>query len=181
MRAKEIIERMHHINDGSRPLFESVAVPEVIHALKDWAREVHDGILIGGLAMGYHGRPRATFDVDILFLTPSQIPLHVEGFKRIRPGAFLHKSTHVEVEVLSPQSINLNPELAEQVAATATQSDGIKVASPSGIVALKLQRLKRNDIGDIVQMIETGHVDLSGFTLSLKNMQDFEEISTRFV
>lgn len=176
------INKMYHINDGSRSLFESIAIPEVEEALKDWIKHSKSGVLIGGAAMGYHGRPRATFDIDLLFFHPSDIPSHVEGFKRTRPGAFQHKPTHVEVEVCSPASFPaLTPELTKKVIDTAIFTDGMRVATPSAIVALKLQRLKRNDIGDIVQMIETGKVDLSDFPLSEKNRIDFEEIRTRFV
>lgn len=180
MRIKEIIEKMQKINDGTRSLMESIAVPEVQLALKDWIKNDSTGVLIGGNAMSYHGKPRATMDVDILFLQNADIPLSVNGFKRTRDGAFQHNETHVEVEVVSSESINISRELADKVFETAMESDGVKVSSPSAIVALKLQRLKNNDIGDIVQMINTGKVDLSDFPLSEKNMEDFKEIEERF-
>jgi len=181
MRMKELIEKLNRINDGTRSLMESIAVPEVQAALKDWVKNDTNGVLIGGNAMSYHGKPRATMDVDILFLQKNDIPLSVNGFKRTRDGAFQHNDTHVEVEVVSPESINISRELADMVFETAMESDGVKVASPSGIVALKLQRLKNNDIGDIVQMINVGTVDLTPFPLSDKNLSDFEEIKNRFV
>lgn len=180
-RMKEIIERMNRLNDGTRPLLESIAVPEVTAALKDWISSNSGGVLIGGLAMSYYGKPRMTMDIDVLFLSPSDIPPNVGGFKRTRAGAFQHNDTHVEVEVVSADSINIPEELVRQVFKTAILVDGFLVASPSGIVALKLQRLKNNDIGDIVQMINTGKVDLIDFPLSNKNLEDFDEISRRFV
>jgi hypothetical protein len=181
MRAKEIFEKLNKENDGSRSLLESIAVPEVSAALNDWINNAHSGVLIGGNAMSYYGKPRATMDVDILFLNTIDIPSEIPGFKRIRNGAFQHDKTHVEIEVITPSSINISPNLVNVVCQTALEINGYRVASPSGIVALKLQRLKNNDIGDIVQMINTGKVDLSEFPLSEKNLQDFEEIQKRFV
>ncbi len=181
MRLKELIGKLNIVNDGTRSLLESVAVPEVEEALRDWIFYANEGILIGGCAMSYYSKPRATMDVDVLFLNNSDIPNMVNKFKRIRQGSFQHNNTHVEVEVISPESINIPDNLAKMVYSTATISNGFKIASPSGIVALKLQRLKRNDIGDIVAMIETGKVDLNGWPLSSKNLEDFEEIKTRFV
>jgi hypothetical protein len=181
MRSINLFEKLNKVNDGSRSLFESIAVPEVIVALQDWAKNSHKGVLIGGTAMSYHGKPRATMDLDLLFLHSDDIPLSVEGFKKFRKGAFLHRKTHVEVEVVTPSNINISSELAEKVFETAVLVDEVRVASPSGIVALKLQRLKNNDIGDIVQMINTGKVDLTDFPLSEKNLEDFEEINERFV
>lgn len=180
MREKELFEKLNKINDGTRTLLESIAVPEVVLALKDWSKNSSSGVLIGGVAMSFYGKPRATMDLDLLFLHSGDIPISVEGFKRSRPGAFLHKKTHVEVEVITPSTINISPELAEKVFETAIKADGVNVASPSGIVALKLQRLKNNDIGDIVQMLNTGKVDLTGFPLSEKNLKDLEEIKERF-
>jgi hypothetical protein len=179
-RMKEIMEKMNKINDGTRSLMESIAIPEVVSALKDWIKNNDNGVLIGGNAISYYGKPRATTDVDILFLHKDDIPATVIGFKRTRAGAFQHNSTHVEVEVVTPESINISQELANKVFETSISTDGAKVASPSGLVALKLQRLKNNDIGDIVQMIHTGNIDLSSFPLSDKNLQDFNEIKERF-
>ena len=175
--ARSYISKMYQINDGTRSLFESIAIPEVEQALRDWIKNSKSGVLIGGAAMGYHGKPRQTFDLDLLFIYPNDIPIHVDGFKRIRPGAFQHNTTHVEVEVCSPASFaSLSVELVRKVFDTAIFTDGMRVASPSAIVALKLQRLKRYDEGDIVQMIETGKVDLNGWPLSEKNWIDFERI-----
>ena len=98
LRFRDYIDKLNIVNDGTRSLMESIAIPEVERALKDWNKIDHSGILIGGCAIGYYSKPRAT-----------------------------------------------------------------------------------TDIGDIVSMIETGKVDLNGFHLSKKNIDDFEEIKERFV
>lgn len=162
------IQKMNAVNDGTRSLYESIAIPEVLAALKDWKVALADrdsGVLIGGLAVSYYVRPRNTTDVDIMFLNAADIPDEVAGFKRTRPGAFQHNKTHVEIEVISPQSINIPAPLADKVSDTAVNLDGIRVASPSGLVALKLHRLKRYDKVDIASLVQHGQVDLSGWNL----------------
>ena len=173
------ITKLNSPNDGTRTLFESIAVPEVEQALIDWKRNFQgNSVLIGGLAAGYYARPRQTTDIDILFLTPQDIPLNVNGFKRIRVGAFQHNRTHVEIEVVSPESFNGNVpiSLVHKVFETAIESNGIRVASPSGIVALKLCRMKRFDEGDIWSLIETGKVDLTGWPISQEHLVIYQSI-----
>lgn len=168
------LAKMNTINNGTRSLAESIVIPEVIQALNDWKQSTRsNSVLIGGLAASYYTRPRGTTDADFLFMSENDIPNDVRGFKRIRPGAFLHKATHVEVEVVTPQSINITLDLVRKVFETAIDVDGIKIASPTGIVALKLQRLKRYDQGDIVALIETGKVDLTGWPISPEQLTTF--------
>jgi hypothetical protein len=169
------LAKMRHINDSehTRTLFESVMMPEVVMALQDWIRGGAHGVLIGGTALSYHVRPRFTQNLDVLFLQSSDIPALISGFKRTRPSAFQHNKTHVEVEVVSaskptsgsfwgraPEGTNLPPEIANFVYQTAIPSNGLKVASESGIVAMKLFRLSLQDQADIVALIKTGRVNL---------------------
>ena len=159
MRLKSIIAEMYRTNaDRSRPLLESVVVPEVTAALKDWIGSANvPGVLIGGLALSYYGKPRATMDVDIIYATDEQIPDHIPGFKHIRSHAFQHNKTHVEVEVLSPTHLGIPEGLVKKIIETAETSNGIKIASPSGLIALKLQRGDRRDQADIEQLLKADH------------------------
>ena len=50
-----------------RTLFESVMMPNIITALRDWGKVQAGGVLIGALALSYYARPRMTQDVDFLF------------------------------------------------------------------------------------------------------------------
>jgi hypothetical protein len=158
-------------NDGSRSLVESILVPEVAKAIHDWKRSAGKiGVLIGGLALSFYVKPRHTTDGDFLFLAADDIPSQVPGFKRTRPGAFLHKETHVEIEVLVPQAINMTKELAQKIADTAVEKDGYKIASREGLVAAKLQRFKLQDRADINALLLLGPIDLSRFPLSDKQL-----------
>lgn len=181
MQFREYIEKMNRLQDGTRSLFESIAIPEVAQALKDWnANHNSSGVVIGGCATSYHAKPRATTDLDVLYLSQQDIPTDVTGFRKHRSGAFLHQQTHVEVEVVHPTAINISNEMAKAVFDHAEIVNGVRVASPSGIVALKLHRLKNHDVGDIVAMHDTGRVDLSKFPLTQKHLDDYNEVITKY-
>lgn len=163
------------VNNGKRTLIESILVPEVAKAILDWQNEVPNvGVLIGGLALSYYVKPRSTIDGDFLFLTDSEIPQSIEKFKRSRPSAFLHKETHVEIEVLIPSKINMSDELAQRIIETAIQHDGVKVASREGLIASKLARFKLQDRTDISELLKLGDVDLSSFPLNQKQKDNLQ-------
>jgi hypothetical protein len=79
-----------------------------------------------------------TQGVCFLFKAPADIPDTVLGFTRIRPDVFEHKKTRVEVEAVAPTSINVPENVIDRVFDTAVLSDGVRIATASGLVALKL-------------------------------------------
>ena len=172
------VEKMQTHNNGERTLFESLMVPEVIATLKDWINNNKSNyILIGGTALSYYIKPRYTEDVDVLYLFSSDIPENVNLFKKHRNGAFLHKKTHVEVEAVTPKTINLNVNLAKEIYDTHNHTNGIKIASASGLVALKLVRFNLQDQADISELIKTGRVDLTQYkNLSEKELSNYQKI-----
>ena len=165
MRLKSIIEGLNKSNsDLSRPLLESIVVPEVTSALKDWANNANpSGVLIGGLATSFYVKPQQTMDVDVIYLTDQEIPNTVLGFKRIREHAFQHNNTHVEVEVLSPGFFGIPESLVKIVIDTAIESNGMKIANKSGLIALKLQRGNLQDQAHIEKLIQSGGINISPF------------------
>lgn len=173
------ITKMRTMNDAAhtRTLYESVMLPEVIMALKDWAKVNAGGVLIGGVGLSYHIRPRMTQDLDFLFMNFGDIPEQVPGFKRHRQHAFQHNKTHVEVEVVAPENINVPREIAAAVFETSMFTNNLRVASESGLVALKLFRLSRQDEADIIALVKTGRVDLSPFPLSVDKIRAFQELN----
>jgi hypothetical protein len=130
------LTKMQAINDGTRTLIESIMMPELIAALREWANSGSGGVLIGGLGLSYHVRPRFTQDIDFLFLEPTDAPEAVPGFCRISSSIVEHLQTHVLVNIVSPSSVSIPEEIAEQIVLTATLSNRIRVATPSGLVAL---------------------------------------------
>jgi hypothetical protein len=155
--------------NGKRTLFESVVAPEVLSALRDWKSASAGGVLIGGLALSKHTRPRYTQDVDFLFGTDAEIPDKVSGFRKTRSHAFQHNKTHVEIEMVTTDLVGVPIRVAAAVVSTALESDGLRYASAAGLVALKLFRLSAQDKADIIALIKAQSVkaaDLDPFELT---------------
>jgi hypothetical protein len=74
------LTKMQAINDGTRSLTESIMMPEVITALRDWAKAKAPSALIGALALSYYVKPRFTQDIDFLFAEDADVPDRVPGF-----------------------------------------------------------------------------------------------------
>lgn len=169
--------KMNGINDGTRTLIESVVSNEVEQAVKDWNANTSNlnCVVIGGIALSYYGKPRSTTDNDLLFMSATDIPQYVEGFKRTRAGAFTHKGTSVEIEVLTPQSINMPVELAKAIIDNAKIENGIRIATPSGLVASKLKRFSRQDKADIEQLLAISKIDLSPYPIPQELLDKFNK------
>jgi hypothetical protein len=168
---------MRAVNNGSRSLLESTMSPEVVAAVRHWARACRaHAVLIGGLALSFHVKPRMTQDVDVLFARSSDIPNEVDGFQRLHAGGFQDRRTGVKVDVFTPETINVPSDVVERVFRTAVQSDGMRIASPSGLVALKLFRLRMQDKADIVELIKAANVSLEGFPLSDDQLHAYGEL-----
>lgn len=167
------IKKMQTANKGDRSLFESIMAPEVIAALRDFSHAMDGGVLVGGIALSYYVKPRYTEDVGILYLSASLIPASVVGFKRNRLHSFEHLRTGAEIEVLTPEYIGISAEMTRQVVETAVEQHGMKVASPSGLVALKLARLNARGRADIIDLIKHCSIDLTGFYIPQEQLAKY--------
>ncbi len=172
------VGKLNIVNDAahSRSLFESIMMPELISALRDWTEAAGGGVLVGTAALSFHVRPRMSHDIDFLFIDDADIPTAIPGFSRISPVRLRHNRTGVEVTVVTPDAIQIPLEVAEEVDRMAIVSDGVRVVSESGLVALKLFRRSRQDEADIVASVKTDRVDLSTFPLSAERMAAFREL-----
>jgi len=176
MQLRDLI-KMTGPNDGRRTLAESIMVPELVVALRGWIADAANcGVLIGGVALSYYVKPRTTQVIDVLFLSGDEIPERVVGFKKTRASAFQHDHTHVEIEAITPQLVNADPALIARVIETAQPHDGIAVASPAGLVAMKLGRLSLVDRADVGLLIKYGVRDVSQFPLGAAQRRAFEEL-----
>jgi len=165
-------------NDGTRTLVESILVPEVAQALQALKRTKYNGVLIGGIALSFYVKPRASQDLDLLYNDMSEVPAELPGFKRTRPHAFEHRATGVEVELIDPIFIKTDPALIAKVIQTAELHDGVRVASPAGIVAMKLGRLRHQDKEDIIQLMMYGVTRemIRAFPLTLDKLEAFNAL-----
>lgn len=171
---------MYSNNDGSRTLVESTMAPEIINALNALAANNFQGVLIGGLAVSYHTKPRMTSDIGSLFKDEQSIPNELNGFKKIRDHAFRHNKTHVEVEVLTPQFLNndIPVNVANHIIATAIEVNGLRIASKSGLVAAKLGRASYQDKHDIIELIKSGGVDIAPYGLEQDKIELFNSLKS---
>ncbi len=173
MKIRDVVQKWKTPNDGNRTIMESIMVPEVQQAFNFWVRRVPKGefVLIGGLALSFHGVVRSTEDVDCLYRRSSDIPEEVVGFKHHRNGAFEHRNTGVEIETVSSESfVRITPQLVQQIFDTAIRHDDVLIASKSGLVALKAQAMRTGTKGardryDIMELLELGDIDVSGYDI----------------
>ena len=169
-------------------LTQVALIPEVGHALNKWNAYSHRHglkcVLIGGLALSFYAKPRATEDVDILFLELSDVPDTVPGFKRHRTMALREDDTNVEIKLVV--FLSMLETLIPKVFATAVYHDGLKVASLEGMVALKLYgaanstRRMHRDLADVVAMLERApELDMSGWPLNIEHLTALENCRKR--
>ena len=143
-------------------------------------------VLCGGLAVGFRAEPRGTSDIDVLVQDEAAVLslARVLGskFKNTRLHGFLHRTTGVEVELLTPSFLNLDPLIVRMTLADATLESFLRgvevpVASATSLIALKLTRANRRDLADIEAIVKrNGPLDLSAYPLNDKQKQTYEEI-----
>jgi hypothetical protein len=152
--------------------------------LRQWLsanKDEQPGVLIGGLALSFYARPRATTDIDVLFLHEAYVPDELPGFKRSRKGAFQENRTHVEIEVCTPDSVNLPFSVARMVVHTSRNVDGMRVASPEAMVVLKLygaesKRRRFQDMADVTAILENyPDLDVSNWALQASHLATLQQ------
>lgn len=107
--------------------------------------------LIGGLAVGAYGVPRATRDVDFLVGEEAFVQ-HGGGLVTLAPGV-PYKINGIDVDTLAL------PAGGESVAAMlndAPTSDGVPVLPVEAVVHLKLIAHRQKDISDVVELLKAG-------------------------
>lgn len=188
--ARATVKTLSVANIGRATVPQIIMNDEVRRSYQRWANATNNsGTLIGGIAFSFYGRPRTTMDVDLIYIQEQDIPETVKGFKRVRPHTFRDNLSHVEIEVLVPHVINVDPVLVRKVVETANvDAQGNRVASVAGIIALKLGRCSRQDITDIAALmalsVTDGHVvnprliDISEFDLSPDKIEKYNALLT---
>ncbi len=134
------------------PLAEVVAARVLLDAIEASRRLTALQVphaLIGGLAVGLLGHPRATRDVDILVAD--------SAFEHVTPVVVfrveLRDLVRVGVIDLMPLPVD-HPELAADLRVPA--NDEIPVVSPEALVLLKLRADRPQDRADIAALIGAG-------------------------
>lgn len=167
-------------NIGNRSLKETVMYNidensnQVLTALSDF-KELSKSyknpvILVGGLAVDYWCRSRKTDDIDIFFLTQARLPRKIwygsTNFKPFssssedHPARLYHKTTGIEIDLITPKEVGLPSRYASYIYKTAISDNGFKIASPEGIILMKLISWRPKDQVDVTMLLEVPSIDL---------------------
>lgn len=107
--------------------------------------------LIGGLAVGAYGAPRATKDVDFL--------VGEEAFERHGPIVSFRPGLPIESGgvAVDPVSIGAEETFLVEAIQEATQSFGVPVIGIGPLIYMKLSAGRKQDEADIQRLMEAGN------------------------
>lgn len=136
-------------------LLEDVVASKVLHAMRVASEQLsRAGIrhaLVGALAVGAHGYPRATKDVDFL-VGEEAFEHHAGGLVTIAPGVPVQVgSVGVDPVQIAPDEAHLAGVIEAPLA-----RQGIPIAPLGTLVYLKLRSPRRRDSADLVELFKTG-------------------------
>jgi len=133
---------------------EGVVAPKVLEAMRSASNELTRlGVrhaLVGGLAVGAHGYPRATKDVDFL-VGDEAFEHHAGGIVTMKPGIPIQIGG-VLVDLLSTQ-----PEEGALYAVPVVGTGGdVPVAPIEALIHLKLKSPRLKDAADVIELLKAG-------------------------
>lgn len=136
-------------------LLTGVVAPEILNAMRAAAARLESsGIrhaLAGALAVGAHGYPRASKDVDFV-VGDEAFTFHAGGIVTINPEVPIR----VGDVVVDPISVGQDePHLLEALK-RAPVSGGIPILPIEALVYMKLKSPRRKDAADVVELVKAG-------------------------
>jgi len=108
--------------------------------------------LVGGLAVGAHGWPRATKDVDFL-VDDGAFAKSPAGIVTMRPGL------PIEAHGVAIDSLSIRDDeryLQGAVTNPVTTREGVPVAPIEALVTLKLKSPRAKDATDVIELVKAG-------------------------
>jgi len=128
------------------------------------------GVIIGGIAVGFLGRPRLTEDVDAMILLSTQdIPVFLEAAKNenIRPRIpnaeeFARKNRvlllqHIPTETNIDISLGIMPfeeEIIDRSIVQSTSTLSVRLPSPEDLIIMKAVAHRPKDLEDIRTIVD---------------------------
>lgn len=118
-------------------------------------------VICGGLALSAYSIVRNTDDIDILVKSEENIE-DVKSqlgsdYKQVRPHAFMHKKTGIEIEVLTPEFIKYP--YAENFVDRSNYVGNIKIVSLPDLISMKLKAFRNQDKADIESIIKKNNIN----------------------
>jgi hypothetical protein len=132
-------------------LLEGVVAPEVLEAMRTASAALKRvgvrHVVVGGLAVGAHGFPRATKDVD--FLVGDEAFEHqAQGLVTLRPGVPFQVN-RVAVDFLTAGE-------GESFLAAALDAESGSMIDGPPLVYLKLKSPRHKDRTDVIELVKAG-------------------------
>jgi intracellular sulfur oxidation DsrE/DsrF family protein len=132
-------------------LLDDVVASKVLEAMKTASRALQAleirHVVVGGLAVGANGNPRATKDVDFL-VGDEAFEHHDGGFVTMKPGVPIQVNG-VAIDLLSVQA-------GEDHLATALAAPmGSMIEAPQ-LVYMKLKSPRQKDRVDVIELVKAG-------------------------
>jgi len=136
-------------------LLDDVVAPRILDAMRTASRALSDRgirhVVVGGLAVGANGYPRATKVVDFL-VGDEAFERHAGGFVTMKPGVPI-EINGVPIDLLSPAD-------GEDHLSAALQAPPGSVIGVAPLIYMKLKARRQKDVADVVELIKSG-VDLA--------------------
>jgi len=161
-------------------LLEGVVAPVVLDAMRSASAALTAlgirHVVVGGLAVGANGHPRATRDVDFL-VGDEAFEIRGGGFVTMKPGVPI-QINRVPIDLLSAEPGE------DHLAASLSATPGSSIDAPR-LVYMKLKAGRLRDRGDIADLVNAG-VDIDacrGYlaTNAAEYLTDFEAIVAKAV
>jgi len=138
-----------------------VVAPEILAAATVASAKLREAgvphALAGGLAVGAHGYPRTTDDVDFL-VGDEAFEKHAGGIVTLRVP--LIAVGNVRVDFVSMDESRGEHEQLRPAVEASPQSEQIPVVPLDVLIYMKLKASRQKDIADVVELLKRGRVDI---------------------
>jgi hypothetical protein len=141
-------------------LLRGVVAPEILHAAETASRKLREAAiphaLAGGLAVGAHGYPRTTDDVDFL--------VGDEAFEKHTGGLVTLKLPLIAVGGVRIDLVSLDDDQQERDQTRAAVehplvTHEIPVVSLPLLIYMKLKAGRQKDVADVVELLKSGRIE----------------------
>jgi hypothetical protein len=138
-----------------------VVAPEILKAVEVASRMLREaGIphaLAGGLAVGAHGYPRTTDDVDFL-VGDEAFVIHAGGLVTLKVPVIAVGNVRVDLISLN-ESAGIGGQLRPAVDSPRV-SEQVPIVPLTALVHMKLKAGRQKDTADLVELLKRGRIDI---------------------
>jgi hypothetical protein len=143
--------RRDRVTKANLSLLDDVVALKVLDALRAGSRALTDlgvrHVIVGGLAVGANGYPRATKDVDFL-VGDEAFERHSGGFVTMRPGV------PIQINGVAIDLLSVGEGEDHLAAALAAPPGTVIEAAP--LIYMKLKSPRQKDRVDVIELVKAG-------------------------